>query len=83
MLTKSGDVLYEDTNFTPIKREGRIVGIETILGDVTERKRAKEQKEKMQAQVLQAQELEGIGTLAGGVAHDLNNLLTLFKGVPR
>ncbi|MHC1729583.1 MAG: PAS domain S-box protein [Syntrophobacteraceae bacterium] len=43
--------------------------------DLTERKRAEEEKKKLQAQLMQSQKLESIGTLAGGVAHEINNPL--------
>lgn len=51
-----------------------------IARDITGRKMAEEERQRMQEQLLQAQKLEAIGILAGGVAHDFNNMLGAIIG---
>lgn len=48
--------------------------------DITENKKAEAEKEKLEEELRHSQKLEGIGTLAGGVAHDFNNILGIIIG---
>lgn len=80
--------LKKDGTTLPMEIQGRIVPYKgrrvraTEFRDITERVRAEKDKKQLEVQVQRLEKMEAIGTLAGGVAHDLNNILSGLVSYP-
>jgi len=61
--------------------DGTLISMTGTIRDITEKKRLEEEHARLQAQLLQAQKMESLGSLAGGVAHDMNNVLGAILGI--
>lgn len=79
-VKKNGDPIpvlyYGDV----VMQNDECVGLRGFLVDISERKEAERKKSELEAQLQHAQKMEAIGTLAGGVAHDFNNLMMAVQG---
>ena len=60
--------------------QGTLIEYQSVGRDISERRQAEEEREKLQARLQQAQRMETVGALAGGIAHEFNNLLTVIEG---
>ncbi len=74
-----GEEFYATVLLTRIKLYGEKV-LQATVRDITERKKIEEERKKLEARLLQAQKMEAISTLAGGIAHQFNNGLFAITG---
>ncbi len=79
---KDGDYKWILGRGKVVKRDGRGHALRMIgtYSDITDRKNAEAEREKLYAKFLHSQKMESVGRLAGGIAHDFNNHLTVING---
>ncbi len=78
---KDGSVITTESTISILyDNDKKPINILGVTRDITERKKAEDEREKMRDQLRQSQKMEAIGTLAGGIAHDFNNILSGIFG---
>jgi len=77
---KGGELFWVEITSTPVIKGGELKYYLANWVDITRRKRAEEEKERLREQLAHAQKIEAMGTLAGGIAHEFNNINAIIIG---
>jgi PAS domain S-box-containing protein len=80
-VRKNGSFFWASVVVDPIRGDdGALIGFAKITRDITERREAQMNLERVQRQLAESQKMDALGQLTGGVAHDFNNLLMIVTG---
>ena len=79
-VRKDGSTFIGLIYSSPIFHQNNTIGIRGAIIDITDRKRAEEEKRQLGERLQRSEKMEALGQLAGGVAHDLNNVLGVLSG---
>jgi PAS domain S-box-containing protein len=79
-VRKDGTFFWASVVIDPIHEGGQLVGFAKITRDISERREAQLKLEEIQKHLAEAQKLDALGQLTGGVAHDFNNILMIISG---
>ncbi len=83
LVQKDGAERFIETSISTIQDGNeKPIGFKGIVRDITQRIKSEKEREKLETSLRHAQKMEAIGTLAGGVAHDLNNILSGLVSYP-
>jgi PAS domain S-box-containing protein len=71
-------VLFSSATYADL--DGNVAGMVGVVLDITDLKKAEDEKHRLETQLFQSQKMETVGQLAGGIAHEFNNILTAIIG---
>jgi two-component system, cell cycle sensor histidine kinase and response regulator CckA len=66
----------------PLIKDGKVLAFQCVMRDISLRREAEREKQRLEEKLVQFEKMEAIGRLAGGIAHDLNNVLSAVVGYP-